>query len=455
MTATTQESAAPAQVKPAASPAMRPGVRPRRPGRRPRLRAHLRLPPQPGRRVRLRRADPAVRAQEGRPDRGRRRAPSRAAANGTGRGKFRPLLRVDTVNGMPPELAAARPHFDDLTPLYPQQRLRLEDGNPSATARIIDLVAPIGKGQRGLIVSPPKAGKTMVLQAIAAAIANSHPEVKLMVVLVGERPEEVTDLRRSVRGEVIFSTFDQAADDHIRVAELAIERAKRLVETGRRRGRAARFHHPAGPGLQPGRAGQQPDPRGRGRGLRPAAAAPVPRRRPQRRRRRLAHHLVHRAGGHRLPAGRRAVRGVQGHRQHGAAAPPRAGREAHLPGDRRDAVRHPPRRAADGPGRIPGRRHRCAARSAPSTPSRPSNCSWTRPGTPPPTPSSSARSSGPVRPPRDSARPRLRPRPRSWTPSGQPDGTRRATRWTCKCTRTAGRRCGAACARPGRGRGCC
>jgi transcription termination factor Rho len=131
---------------------------------------------------------------------------------------------------MPPGLA--RPHFDELTPLYPDERLRLEDGDPSATARIIDLLAPIGKGQRGLIVSPPKAGKTMVLQTIAAAIANSHPEVVLMLVLVGERPEEVTDLRRSVRGEVIFSTFDQAAEDHIRVAELAIERAKRLVETG-------------------------------------------------------------------------------------------------------------------------------------------------------------------------------------------------------------------------------
>ena len=147
--------------------------------------------------------------------------------------KHSPLVRVDTVNGMPPELAKMRPHFDDLTPLYPQQRLRLEDGDASATARIIDLVAPIGKGQRGLIVSPPKAGKTMVLQAIANAIANSHPEVDLMVVLVGERPEEVTDLRRSVRGEVVYSTFDQAADDHIRVAELAIERAKRLVEMGR------------------------------------------------------------------------------------------------------------------------------------------------------------------------------------------------------------------------------
>jgi transcription termination factor Rho len=156
-----------------------------------------------------------------------------AARPGQRGGPASALTRVDSVNGVSPELARLRPHFDDLTPLYPQQRLRLEDGDSSATARIIDLVAPIGKGQRGLIVSPPKAGKTMILQAIAAAIANSHPEVELMVVLVGERPEEVTDLRRTVRGEVIFSTFDQAADDHIRVAELAIERAKRLVELGR------------------------------------------------------------------------------------------------------------------------------------------------------------------------------------------------------------------------------
>jgi len=154
------------------------------------------------------------------------------ARTAASRGQFRPLAGVDAINGMPPELAKDRVVFDDLTPLYPQQRLRLEDGNTSATARIIDLMAPIGKGQRGLIVSAPKAGKTMVLQAIAASIANSHPEVQLMVVLVGERPEEVTDLRRSVRGEVIFSTFDQAPEDHIRVAELAIERAKRLVELG-------------------------------------------------------------------------------------------------------------------------------------------------------------------------------------------------------------------------------
>jgi transcription termination factor Rho len=154
---------------------------------------------------------------------------ARPAARGV---KYRPLAGVETVNGMPPELAKNRPHFDELTPLYPTERLRLEDGDASATSRIIDLMAPIGKGQRGLIVSPPKAGKTMVLQAIATAIANSHPEVTLMMVLVGERPEEVTDLRRTVRGEVIYSTFDQSPEDHTRVAELAIERAKRLVELG-------------------------------------------------------------------------------------------------------------------------------------------------------------------------------------------------------------------------------
>jgi transcription termination factor Rho len=142
------------------------------------------------------------------------------------------LDRVDTVNGVPAGRARPRPDFDELTPVYPREHLRLESGSASATARIIDLVSPVGKGQRGLIVAAPKAGKTMVLSAIAAAVAAGHPEVHLMVVLVGERPEEVTDLKRSVRGEVIFSTFDQSADDHIMVAELAIERAKRLVEQG-------------------------------------------------------------------------------------------------------------------------------------------------------------------------------------------------------------------------------
>jgi transcription termination factor Rho len=143
------------------------------------------------------------------------------------------LTSVTTINGLPPGEARNRPRFDDLTPVYPNERFRLEDGDPSPAARIIDLVSPIGKGQRGLIVAPPKAGKTTVLKTIAHAIAAAYPEVHLMLVLVGERPEEVTDLRRSVRGEVIASTFDQSPDDHVRAAELAIERAKRLAELGR------------------------------------------------------------------------------------------------------------------------------------------------------------------------------------------------------------------------------
>jgi transcription termination factor Rho len=148
------------------------------------------------------------------------------------RQKFNALVRVDSINGQTLEEAANRVDFGKLTPLYPDTRLRLETDVKKLSTRIIDLVAPIGKGQRGLIVSPPKAGKTLVLQAIANAIATNNPEVHLMVVLVDERPEEVTDMQRTVKGEVIASTFDRPADDHTTVAELAIERAKRLVELG-------------------------------------------------------------------------------------------------------------------------------------------------------------------------------------------------------------------------------
>jgi transcription termination factor Rho len=146
--------------------------------------------------------------------------------------KFNALVRLDAVNGADPDKARGRVEFNKLTPLYPQDRLRLETDPSILTTRVIDLVAPIGKGQRGLIVSPPKAGKTMVLQAIANAITQNNPETHLMVVLVDERPEEVTDMQRSVKGEVIASTFDRPAEDHTIVAELAIERAKRLVELG-------------------------------------------------------------------------------------------------------------------------------------------------------------------------------------------------------------------------------
>ncbi|WP_345673086.1 transcription termination factor Rho, partial [Yinghuangia aomiensis] len=156
----------------------------------------------------------------------------RQPRDGERREKFNALVRLDTVNGSEPEHSRQRPDFTKLTPLYPQDRLRLETEPNILTTRIIDLVAPIGKGQRGLIVAPPKAGKTMVLQAIANAITHNNPECHLMVVLVDERPEEVTDMQRSVKGEVISSTFDRPAEDHTIVAELAIERAKRLVELG-------------------------------------------------------------------------------------------------------------------------------------------------------------------------------------------------------------------------------
>ena len=146
--------------------------------------------------------------------------------------KYNPLVRLDTVNGGDPESAKNRADFAKLTPLYPQERLRLETAPEKLTQRIIDLVAPIGKGQRGLIVAPPRTGKTTIMQAVANAITRNNPECHLMVVLVDERPEEVTDMQRSVKGEVIASTFDRPPADHTTVAELSIERAKRLVEMG-------------------------------------------------------------------------------------------------------------------------------------------------------------------------------------------------------------------------------
>ncbi len=156
----------------------------------------------------------------------------RQPREGERREKFNPLVRIDTINGTDPEQARSRPDFAKLTPLYPQERLKMETTPNQMAGRIIDLLSPVGKGQRGLIVSPPKAGKTMTMQYIANAIATNNPEVHLMVVLVDERPEEVTDFQRTVKGEVIASTFDRPADDHTTVAELAIERAKRLVELG-------------------------------------------------------------------------------------------------------------------------------------------------------------------------------------------------------------------------------
>ena len=148
--------------------------------------------------------------------------------------KFYSLLRVEAVNGLDPEVARRRPHFDSLTPIFPRRMLNLETAPNILSTRLLNLVAPIGRGQRGLIVSPPKAGKTMLLKAIANGISTNYPDdVHLMVALIGERPEEVTDMKRSVKGEVISSTFDEPVEDHTKVAEMCIERAKRLVESGR------------------------------------------------------------------------------------------------------------------------------------------------------------------------------------------------------------------------------
>lgn len=147
--------------------------------------------------------------------------------------KYYGLLKVEAVNGMDPETAKRRPYFENLTAIFPREHLRIETTAENLTNRVIDLIAPIGRGQRGLIVSPPKAGKTMLLKSIANGISINYPDVHLIVLLIGERPEEVTDMQRSVRGEVVSSTFDEPVEDHTRVAEMALERAKRLVEGGK------------------------------------------------------------------------------------------------------------------------------------------------------------------------------------------------------------------------------
>ena len=146
--------------------------------------------------------------------------------------KYFGLLRVEAVNGSDPEVARKRVNFEDLTPIYPNERIVLETTAGNISARFIDLIAPIGKGQRGLIVAPPKAGKTTLLKIIANSVTTNHPEIVLMVLLIDERPEEVTDIRRSVKGEVISSTFDEAPENHMRVSEMVLEKAKRLTESG-------------------------------------------------------------------------------------------------------------------------------------------------------------------------------------------------------------------------------
>ncbi len=229
----------------------------------------------------------------------------KGASRPAGRNEKNPaLLRIDTVNGVDPEAARQRPRFEDLTPLFPDEKLRLEvpTTRRNMTARIIDLISPIGKGQRGLIVSPPKAGKTTIMKQIARSIETNNPEVHLIVLLVDERPEEVTDMRRWVKGEVVASTFDRPSDEHTMVAELAIERAKRTRRGRRRRRHHPRRHHPARPRLQPRRARDGPHHVRWHRHRRVVSAEEVLRCRPQHRGGRLAHDPRHRARRDRLAA---------------------------------------------------------------------------------------------------------------------------------------------------------
>ena len=253
------------------------------------------------------------------------------------------LLKVNTINFEDPEKARHKINFDNLTPLYPEERLKMEHEDPTKkdlSPRVIDIVAPIGKGQRALIVSPPRTGKTVLLQNIAHAVTANHPECYLIVLLIDERPEEVTDMQRSVRGEVVSSTFDEPATRHVAVAEMVIEKAKRLVEHGRdvvilldsitRLGRA---YNTVVPVIRQGADRRR-------RCQRVAAAEALLRRRAQHRGRRLAHHHRNRADRYRQPHGRSHFRRVQGHRQFGNHPRPQGRRQAHLPGDGHHALRH-------------------------------------------------------------------------------------------------------------------
>ena len=265
------------------------------------------------------------------------------------------LLKVNKINFDEPEKVRHRINFDNLTPLYPDERLKLENEDPTRkdiTSRVIDLIAPQGKGQRALIVAPPRTGKTVMLQNIAHSIAANHPECYLIVLLIDERPEEVTDMSRSVKGEVISSTFDEPASRHVQVAEMVLEKAKRLVEHKRdvvilldsitRLARAYNTVVPSSGKVLTGgvdaNALQRPE--------------ALLRRRAQHRGRRLADHHRDRADRYRQPHGRSDLRRVQGHRQLGNHPRPQALRQAHLPVDRHHQVGHPQGRAAGRQGNL-------------------------------------------------------------------------------------------------------
>ena len=275
------------------------------------------------------------------------------------------LLKVNTINFEDPDKARHKVHFDNLTPLYPDERFKMEVENPTGkdlTARVIDLVAPLGKGQRALIVAPPRTGKTVILQNIAHSITANHPECYLIVLLIDERPEEVTDMQRSVKGEVISSTFDEPATRHVAGRRDGDREGQAPGRARPRRGHPARFDHPPRPRLQHRRAvlGQGADRRRRRQ--RAAAAEALLRRGAQHRGRRLADHHLDGADRYRQPHGRGDLRGVQGHRQLGNHSRPQGRRQARLPGDRHHALGHAQGRAA-GRRRTSSRRCTCSAAS--------------------------------------------------------------------------------------------
>jgi transcription termination factor Rho len=240
------------------------------------------------------------------------------------------MLKVEKVNFEDSEVGREKILFDNLTPLYPMERIRLENNPEDLSMRVIDLLTPIGKGQRGLIVAPPRTGKTVLLQGIAKAIAKNHPEISLIVLLIDERPEEVTDMIRQVKGEVVSSTFDEPPQRHIQVAEMVLEKAKRSPSP-RRMWSFSSTASPDWPGPSISSHPLRKGPLGRSRLECPPAPETLLRIRPEYRGRRQPHHYRHGPDRYGKPHGRRHLRRVQGNRQHGAPSRPEPGGPAHLP----------------------------------------------------------------------------------------------------------------------------
>ena len=258
-----------------------------------------------------------------------------------GRRQQGPRLReVLDVDGMPPEDYKNVKAFDVLTPINPEFWLRLETGPEPMTTRVMDLLTPLGKGQRALIVSPPRAGKTILLQHISHGISTNYPGVKLIVLLIDERPEEVTDMRRAVNGEVVASSLDRDIESHVRLSQLVVERCKRLAEMGKDVVLLLGFDHPPGPGVQQVGGQHRPHHERRRRHQGHGHPQEALRHGPALRGGRFVDHRRHRVGRHRQPHGRVDLPGVQGHGQHGVGVGPQVGRPARLAGHRHFAIGH-------------------------------------------------------------------------------------------------------------------